>query len=129
MRDAYYSVAVLAAIAICSGCAKPDHVDHVESPTAGLFFTVETRYGRGAMSPDVTRVYAHLEANGKSDRQLVLDGEYLEKTKIIWLSSSQVTLCIPDGYTDSFRTYVTLRAGAMSETIRSHLQEHCNTGS
>ena len=128
MRSGCFIVALLAEVALCSGCARPDHVDRIESPWGeGVFFTVETHHGRGPLSSDFTRVYAHLESNGKSDRKLVLDGEYLENTKVSWHSSYDVTLCVPDGYTDSFRTYVTLDSGGVSKTIHSHLQEQCTT--
>jgi hypothetical protein len=120
---------VLIQVAILSGCGKPDTVQRFDSPTTGLFFTVETRYGHGAISPDFTRVYAHLEADGKTDRELVLDGEYLEETKVIWLSPTEVTLCVEttykEGYTDHFRSYVTLSAGGVAKTIHSHYQGRC----
>ena len=126
MKDVYGLLPLLM-LGIFSGCAKPDRVDRINSPVTGLFITVETRYGRGAIAADFTRVYAHLEANGKSDESLVLDGEYLQDTKVIWLNPHEVTLCIPQGATDSFRNLLTLRAGGVSQTIRTHLQEHCNS--
>jgi len=62
----------------------------------------------------------------RADKKLVLDGEYLENTQVTWLNPSEVTLCMPNGLTDSFRNYVTLTVGdGASETIRTHLQEHC----
>ena len=96
------------------------------SPTKGLFYTVETSVGHGAISSDYTNVYAHLERNGKSDRKLVIGGEYLENTKIIWTSPRDATLCLQSGsFTNVFRNEVTLIAGGASETIHTHLQEHC----
>jgi len=132
MRNLYRLLVLLIAVGIFAGCALIAHSDSVQrfdSPVAGLFFTVETWYGHGAISPDFTRVYAHLEANGKTDRELVLDGEYLEETKVIWLSPSEVTLCVEttykEGYTDHFRSYVTLSAGGVAKTIHSHYQGRC----
>lgn len=92
---------------------------------AGLFITVETHFGRGAPTADFTRIYAHLEADGRSDRELVLDGEYLQGTKIIWLDPHEVTLCLAEGYTESFRNYVTLHAGGVTQAVHTHIQEHC----
>lgn len=123
----FYLVLILLAGGVFSGCAfKPDHVDRVGSPLPGLFATVETHYGRGAPAPDVTRVYVHLEADGKADKKLVLDGEYLEKTKVIWLNSHEVILCISDAYSyiDSFHNSVYFGAGK-GRLIRVHLQEDC----
>jgi hypothetical protein len=119
------SLLALFAFGISSGCGKADRIDRVNSPESGLFVTVETRYGRGAVSPDFTRIYAHLEGSGQSDKKLLLDGEYLQGTKVVWLKPSEVTLCVPEGYTESFRNYVTLRAGGISQTIHTHFVEHC----
>ncbi len=135
MKYLYRVLVLLIQVGIFAGCAdivRPDNVQRFDSPVAGLFFTVETWYGHGAVSPDFTRVYAHLEAKGKTDRELVLDGEYLEETKVIWLSPTEVALCLDksykEGYTDHFRTYVTLDAGGVSRTIHTHFQEHCQPG-
>jgi hypothetical protein len=129
MMKNLYRVLVLTQVAMLSGCGKPDIVQRFDSPVAGLFLTVETRYGHGAVSPDFTQIYAHIEANGKNDRELVMDGEYLEKVNVIWLSPTEVALCVEKGYregfTDHFRNYATLRAGGVSKTIHSHFQEHC----
>lgn len=121
----YCFIAVLI-VSLISGCAKPDHVTTVKSPTEGVFYTVETFNGHGAADSDFTRVYAHLERNGKSDRKLVVDGTYLEISKIIWAGPHDVTLCKQAGITNSFRSEVTLISGDTSETIHNHLEEHCN---
>ena len=113
------------ALSLALGCARPDHVESIKGPVEGVFYTVETFYGHGAIASDFTRVYAHLERNGKSDRQLVIDGEYLEFSKIIWVGPHDVTLCMKGGFADSFRTQVTLTVGNASETIHNHLEEHC----
>ena len=112
---------------IClTGCARPDHVTRVQSPIDGVFYTVETFNGYGAVGSNFTRVYAHLERDGKSDKQLVVDGTYLEFSKISWGGSHDVTLCMQAGITDSFRSEVTLIAGDASESIHNHLQENCS---
>lgn len=112
---------------LLTGCDKPNVV-RVNSPTGGVFLTVETHHGQGAISNDFTRIYAHFESKGKSDKELVLDGEYLEDTKIMWLNPSEVTFCVPYGSpTESFRNNVTLHAGDESWTLHSRLQEHCNS--
>ena len=59
---------------------------------------------------------------------LVLDGENLMVTKIIWNNSHDVTICLDGGITDTFRNEVTLIVGDGphdSETIYSHLLESC----
>jgi len=71
-------IALYLTVSFISGCAKPDHVTTVKSPTEGVFYTVETFNGHGAADSDFTRVYAHLERNGESDKKLVVDGGYLE---------------------------------------------------
>jgi len=109
------------------GCAKPNRVETVNSPTNGVFYTVET-FGNGPLVSDFTRVYAHLERRGKSDKKLVIDGDYLEFSKITWNDPHDVTLCMKGGITNTFRNEVTLIVGDRpedSETIHSHLDEHC----
>lgn len=120
-------IALLIQVSVILGCAKPDHVDRINSPSHGLFFTIETNYAGGPAAADFTRIYAHLEVNGQSDKELVLDGQYLQNTKVLWLNSHEVRLCVSEGYTESFRNYVGLRAGGVSDTIHSHLDQHCST--
>jgi hypothetical protein len=112
---------------LMSGCARPDNVRKINSPIDGLFYTVETSYGHGAVDSDFTRVYAHLERNGKSKKILVLSGLNLTVSNIVWTGSHQNTICLRGGITDTFRNEVTLIAGNTSETIRSHLQDQCST--
>jgi hypothetical protein len=88
-----YCLLTVLLFSFISGCAKPDHVTTIKSPTEGVFYTVETFNGHGAADSDFTRVYAHLERNGKSDKKLVVDGGYLEISKIIWTGPHDVTLC------------------------------------
>jgi hypothetical protein len=112
-----------------AGCAKPNKVWVSESPTKGLFFTVETYYGRGAPSPDITKVYAHFERHGNSGRIAVLEGEDLTVSKIVWNAPHEDTICIDRGFTDTFRNQVTLIVGNSlqdSVTIHSRLREHCS---
>jgi len=110
---------------LTSACAKPDHVTTIKSPLNDVFFTIETFNGHGAADADFTRVYAHFERNGKSDKKLVVDGTYLEIPKINWTGPHDVTLCKQAGITNSFRSDVTLTAGTTSESIRNHLDERC----
>ncbi len=121
-----YCLIVVLIVSFIAGCAKPDHVTTVKSPTEGVFYTVETFNGHGAADSDFTRVYAHLDRDGKSDRKLVVDGTYLEISKITWTGPHDVTLCKQAGITNSFRSEVTLISGDTSETIHNHLEEHCN---
>lgn len=115
-------------VLILLGCAKPDRVERVSSPTDGVFYTVEY-FGNGPLVSDFTRVYAHLERGGKSDKKLVIDGDYLEFSKIVWDSPHDVTLCMQRGTTNTFRNEVTLSAGNASETIYNHLREVSRSGS
>jgi len=129
MRNRFVTT-LCVALSFALGCARPDHVESIKGPVEGVFYTVETSYGHGAASSDYTNVYAHLERNGKSDRKLVIDGEYLESIKIIWTSPHDVMLCLqPGSFTNSFKNEVTLISGDTSETIHNHLQEHCEATS
>jgi hypothetical protein len=125
MKKSLFVPLLLLQIGLLSACAKPDRITRVNSPAQGIYFTVETWHGHGAIDNDFTRIYAHVENGNRSGRELVLSGEYLQDTKITWLNPDEATLCIPNGFTDTFRSSVTIEAGGRSETIRSHLRDHC----
>jgi len=109
-----------------SGCSKPDRVTTIQSPQPGVFYTVETFKGHGAIDNDYTRVYAHLERNGVSDRQLVISGVYLEFSNITWADSHNVIFCLKAGFTDSYHNEVTLAAGKSWERVHNHLEDQCD---
>src|ERR1700730_3928155 len=90
MKGIYLPRLILLQLSIVIGCAKPDRVAVFKSPDPELFYTVEMYNGHGAASSDFTRVYAHLEHDGKTDKKLVLDGEYLIIGKVIWVSVNDV---------------------------------------
>src|SRR5260221_8078239 len=123
-KTIYLPAAMFLYLGFLVGCARPDHVTTLKSPNSEFFYTVETYEGHGPLSSDLTRVYAHLERSGKTDKQLVLDGAYLADTKVLWLGSNEATLCI-SGFTNTFRNRVTLHVDdSTSNTIRTHLQEN-----
>ena len=121
------TIAISLSLAV-TGCARPDKVAISRSPTEGVFLTVETYYGHGAVSSDITRVYAHFERHGKAKKVLVLEGDNLTVSKILWVTPHAETLCLDGGITNIFRNQVTLILGdspADSWAIYSHLDEHC----
>jgi len=98
------------------------------SPNKEIFYTVETSRGAGPVSNDYTSVYAHLSHGGKTTKQVVLSGEYIENATITWTSPTDVDICVLEGLTDTFRNQVTLITGddpASSYTIHNHFREHC----
>ena len=101
---------------VVSGCARPDKVTTFESPTAGVFFTVEKNNGGpGPLGSDVTKVYAHLERHGKSTRILVLEGDSLSVSKVIWNTPHDDSICLDGGISDTFHNQVTLILGDRQE--------------
>ena len=133
MRKSIFSVLVVTATLVGFGCARPNRITAFKSPTDGVFFTVETYYGHGPLSSDITRVYAHFERNGKATKVLILDGDNLTVTNVIWKGPREDTLCLNGGTTSTFHNQVTLILGDSpdkSETIHSYIQEYCpRTGS
>lgn len=107
------------------GCGKPDEVNRFDSPTTGLFVTVETNSSIGPASADFTRIFVHLDIHGESAKELILDGHYLQHTTVIWLNPHEVTLCVPEGFTNTFRNHITLHADGITQTIQVHIREHC----
>lgn len=131
MSKMFVLTVVYLIVFLLSGCSKPDSVTKINSPTNGVFYTVET-FKAGGPTSDTTKVYAHLERNGKHKKLLVLDGENLTVTKILWNSSHGATLCLDGGITNTFRNEVTLITGDApddSETFTNYLQDHCGSTS
>src|SRR5690348_201778 len=105
------SIPLYLMVCLLLGCSKPDHVTTYKSPRDGVFYTVETFKGIGPPDPDHTRVYAHFERDGKSDKELVMEGGYLDISRIIWISSHDAIICMTTGVTNTFRSEVTLDLG------------------
>ena len=123
MRHVFLPVVLLTSLVLLA-CAKPNAVRTFNSPTEGVFYTVETYYGHGPSS-DTTRIYANLGRDSK--KVLVLEGENLTVTNIMWEGQHAATLCLDGGITSTFRNEVTLISGGISETMHNRLQEHCST--
>jgi hypothetical protein len=120
----YFFVVGLTLILV--GCARPNNVRTYKSPYAGLYYTVEDYYASGPAS-DTNKVYAHFDHDGKTAKLLVLEGENLTVTGIVWATPSDATLCVNDGITSLFRNEVTLFSGDASMSIHNHLQERCES--
>ncbi|HEY5339379.1 MAG TPA: hypothetical protein VIJ85_14315 [Rhizomicrobium sp.] len=108
-----------------TGCAKPDDVRTVKSPTKGVFLTVETYNGNGPVDADDTRLYAHFSQDGASDKDLILEGEYLSISKLTWTKPDQLVICFTGGITSIFRNEVTLFIDSEYRKIHSSLRENC----
>ncbi len=110
-----------------AGCAKPDSVTIIKAPVDGMFYTVEVSRAAGPAA-DTTRMYAHLERNGKTRKILVMEGENITVGSFSWNNPHQATICLDGGITDVFRNQVTLIIGdsvADSETVHHELKEDC----
>jgi hypothetical protein len=129
MRECRPATILLLISIVGSGCSRPVKVNTFKSPKAEVYFTVETYDGgTGPLGSDLTKVYAHFERRGKSTRILVLEGDSLTVSKIIWNAPREDTICLDSGTTDIFHNQVTLILGDSegdSETIGNHLDERC----
>jgi hypothetical protein len=99
----------------------------IASPRDEVFYTVESFALNGSVADD-TKVYAHSEYDGKSDEELVLEGKNMELSKIVWNAPDDVTLCLKQGITGTFRSKVILIVRGTPEAFKyidNHLQEHC----
>jgi len=112
----------LLVLVACSEPA-PSEVKRLDSPVVGMFYTVETYFGQGAIDNDYTKVYLHLERQGKSVQRLVLSGTYVTVSRIDWSSPSENTIVFTGGYTDTFSNWATLSIDGKSEHVHVRLQE------
>jgi hypothetical protein len=121
------SIVVTLWVFFLSGChSNPDHVVTFRSPKSPVYYTVETSYGHGPVSNDYTDIYGHFDHGGSSDRQLALNGPYLENATVTWTSPTEVEFCIGDGRTIEFRNhlYLSTKDNAFIE-IHERLDETC----
>ena len=117
-------VSALLLLATFIACSRHTQIAMIKSPVAGVFYTVETYEGQGAIDNDYTRVYLHMERSGQSDKALVLSGTYVTVTKIEWINSVENVIFMENGgFTSTFQNQVTLRAGGVTETFHAYLQE------
>jgi len=117
------AISLLLIFVACSK-SKPDQIATIKSPTDGVFYTVETFEGHGAIDNDYTRVYLHMERSGESAKALVLSGTYVTVSKVAWINATENTIYIDGGFTSTFCNQVTLRAGGVTETFHAYLQEN-----
>jgi len=118
-------LSALLLLAMFFACSRSTQISTIKSPVAGIFYTVETYEGQGAIDNDYTRVYLHMERSGHSDMALVLSGTYVVVSKVEWINSTENVIFTENGgFTDTFRNQVTLRAGGVTETFHAYLQEN-----
>ncbi len=118
----------LAPLLYCAvGCSGPKTIVRYNSPYDGVYYTVETMHGKGAIDDDFSSVYANLQMGSKTQREEILNGEYLEDTKVSWTSPDDVVLCMEGGYTETFRNVTLLSSGSVTRSLHNHLREDCKT--
>lgn len=118
--------ALASTLVILSGCtAKPDLIVTVPSPDPNVYYTVESFRGDGPLSSEATNIYAHLNSGGKSDRQMVLHGLYLENARVTWMDPENASICLNGGLTSEYHNKVSLSSGDVYRNIHSHLKENC----
>ncbi len=117
-------ISALLLLATLIACSRHTQITTIKSPVAGVFYTVETYEGQGAIDNDYTRVYLHMERSGQSDKALVLSGTYVTVSKVEWINSTENVIFMENGgFTSTFQNQVTLRAGGITETYHAYLQE------
>lgn len=118
---------LFALLASAAGCARaPRTVVVARSDDPSVYVTAVTDHAVSPADSDFTRFYAHLVVGKRSDRVLLLDGQYLQDTRVLWHGHSQVTFCnIAEGYTLLFRNRIMLSVGQVSQTIDARLENWC----
>jgi len=116
---------VFAGALVLSGCSKPDEVRTIKSPEADLYLTVETNHGSGAISSDFTRLYAHLGEGDGAARELVLDGDDLAVSKVIWREHGDMIVCLSGGFTNTFHNEVAIGGPENHRTLHVSLAKGC----
>jgi hypothetical protein len=103
----------------------------IKSPVEGVFYTVEISRA-GGLASNTTRVYAHFQRYEKTKKVLILEGDDITVSRIVWNGPHDATLCLNGGFTNTFRNEVTLIVGDAPEdsfAIHNRIDEHCGTTS
>lgn len=109
------------------GCKmKPTKVTRFPGPSSAVFYTVEVWQDSGAVSSDFTRVFAHFDYNGKSDKVMFLDGPYLTLSSVRWNGKNEAIICISEGRVNSYMENVSLHAGGATYEVKNHLDPGCH---
>jgi hypothetical protein len=104
--------------------AKPTKVVNFPGPSPEVFYTAEVWEDNGAMSSDSTRVFAHLNHDGRTDKQVFLDGPYLAVSGVKW-NGSHATVCLSEGRVKSFHREISLHAAGETYEIRNQIDQNC----
>lgn len=114
--------AVLSFLPACS--SKPSSTRTYPSSSPALSVVVEDFGGEGPLSSDTTQVYAVRISNGKPNRQLIVEGEYLGLSKVEWIGADKLTLYISsESMTSRFYNNVTLSDGSTSMKVHTTLTQ------
>lgn len=122
-----YLMIICFAFIFSLNCSKPNEIKTIKTPIDGIFFTIETSYGRAAMDSDITEVYANLERNGRKDKTLVLHGQNMTVSNIVCVNDRNYTICVDSGITTISNGEIALKAGDASEKIHCHFQQPSNS--
>lgn len=114
-----------ACVLLLNGCAKPNSVRVLRSPTSSVYLTFETYNGSGPVVADEMRLYAHYSQDGNDTKQLILDGEELELARLVWINPTTLVICLAGGTTDTFHNDVTLIIGTTDRKLHTYLREDC----
>jgi hypothetical protein len=116
---------IIQCVLVVSCSRRPGRVDTFNSPDDEASIIVEMYDGQGAISSNYANVYLMARHENKSSRLLILSGEYLVLSNVIWINNSEVYLCMSAGSTATFRNEATITIRNWPRTVRSHLLEHC----
>lgn len=114
----------IALFSLSSGCSRPppDEVKTIKTPQADVHLTYEY-WNLGPLVSDSARLVAHLVKDGIEDRQIVIDGDYIDIRKISWPRPDRMVVCVT--YLDQVSEWnksVMLKAGNLSKTIHVELR-------
>ena len=109
-------------VAGCKPRPAPDEVTTIKTPQPDIHLTFEY-WNLGMLVSDSARLVAHLVKDGVEDKQIVLDGGYIDIRSIVWPAPDRMVVCVTsldEVHKDWART-VTLNAAGVSKTLQVEL--------
>jgi hypothetical protein len=118
------AVSAIGLLLLVAGCTKPDEVKTLETPLPGLTMTFET-WNNGPLVSDRTKLVAHYVHDGKEDREVIFDGDYVVISKYEWARPRRLILCYKRGLVANFRNEVDFWVKNELRSFHVTLKEDC----
>jgi len=110
-----------------AGChPTPDEVHVFQLPDKQGYLISENVHGHGAMSFDYTTVFYAADREIRSDRVIILGGDYLSISGLKRDPNGTAVICIGAGRPDRFKNTIEIGAASSPHLLRFRIAKDCS---